>query len=242
LNNPIRNYAEDQESIELLVQNHSAYDFKESSSQPKLTAIPKSESSLGNNHQSRNKSDKNLQNKGYLLKSLEKEPEERDYFVDVRNLSIDEKLSTKKINKMLNNDYKFFKKPMSDNANYKYEEPENDSFQRIRKTHKELKKSALFVQEVIKEKTEENVIEATEPSLHKGNFESLNGFEKKSSNYNSLINKAFNFKLMRKYTEHKNTINSLAFDSDLKTLWSGSHDYSIKVKLKKNYRICFHLI
>ena len=230
MNNLIRNYAEDQESIEYLVQNHSATDFKESYSQPKLIAIPKSESSLLNNLQYRNKSDKNLQNKGYLLNSLEREPEERDYAVDVRNLSIDEKLSTKKINKMVNNDYKFFQKPMIDNANYHYEEPENDRFQRIRKTHKELKKSAPLFQEVIKEKTEENFIEATEPSLYKGNFESLNLFEKNNSKYNILISKDFNLKFMKKYSEHKNTINSLAFDSDLKTLWSGSHDYSIKVK------------
>ena len=228
-NNLIRNYVEDQESIEYLVQNHSSRDFPES--QPKLSGNPQSETVMTNNLQYRNKSEKNLQNKGYLLNSLDREPDERDFIADAKNLSIDEKLSTKKINKMTNNDYKFFQKPL-ENSNYnKYEEPENDRFQRVKIPQKELlKKSLPFVcQEVIKEKTEENFIEGTEPSLMKQNFESMKGFERNNSKYNSLIGKDLSLSFVRKYEGHKNTVNALAYDSYSKTLWSGSHDYSIKV-------------
>jgi len=215
-----------------MIQNNSVHEYKETHSQrllEKKEKISKSESSLATNFQYGNRIDKNLQNKAYLL-NFEKEVDERDLAIDVKNLSIDEKLSTKKIHKMLNNDYKFFHKA-SENQNYQYEVPENERFQRVKMNqHKELKKSAVLpFHEVIKEKTEENFIEPTEASVLRVNFDSMKGLEQNASKFNSLQMRDFNLRFLKKYSGHKNSINAMAYDCEAKKLWSCSHDYSIKV-------------
>lgn len=178
---------------------------------------------MTNYPQSKIKSDKNLLSKGYLLNNIDKEIEEKDYKTDLKNLSIDEKLSTKKINKMLNNHYKFFQKK-TEILNFDYEEPENDNFneQSVRKEF--IKKSAPpLIQQIINEKTEENTLEGTDTYITKEKLRNIN------NNYQKNSIKNIEFSLSKKYIGHKNTVNSLAYDPESKNLWSGSHDYSIKV-------------
>ena len=223
------NYAEKNESLEHFNEIYSVHEYREQNSQLKLPdkkeKISKSDSSIAKNFSYGNRSENNLPNKGYLL-NFERENEERDLGVDVRNLSIDEKLSTKKIQDTPVNDYKFFQKPQ-ENQSYKYEIPENERFERAKiNQHKELKKSHPIP---IQEKTEENFIDATEAS--RANFESMRGVDNIASKFNSFQPKNLNLKYLKKYSGHKNSVNCMSFDQETKKLWSGSHDYNIKVML-----------
>lgn len=174
--------------------------------------------------QSKIKSDKNLHNKGYLLNNIDKEIEEKEFKTDLKNLSIDEKLSTKKINKMLDNNYKFFQKK-TEILNFDYEEPENDYFNEQSARKEFIKKAAPpLAQQIINEKTEENNLEATDTYIVKEKLRSV-----VNNNYSQNQLKNIEFSLSKNYIGHKNTVNALAYDPESKNLWSGSHDYSIKV-------------
>ena len=85
------NNADNDESLEHLNEMYSVHGQREQNSQLQLPdkkeKISKSDSSIAKNFSYGN---------GYLWNS-ERENEERDLAIDARNLSIDEKLSTKKI-------------------------------------------------------------------------------------------------------------------------------------------------
>lgn len=222
------NNAENDESLENFNEIYSVHEYREQNSQLKLPdkkeKISKSDSSIAKNFNYGNRSENNLPNKGYLF---ERENEERELGMDVRNLSIDEKLSTKKIQNTPPIDYKFFQKKPQENHDYKYEIPENERFERAKASqHKELKKSTPLP---IQEKTEENLIEATEASVLRANFESMKGVDFNASKFNSFQPKNLNLKYLKKYSGHKNSVNCMSFDQETKKLWSGSHDYNIKV-------------
>lgn len=228
------NNAENDESLEHLNEMYSVHEHKEQNSQLKLPdkkeKISKSDSSIAKNFSYGNRSENNLPNKGYLL-NFERENEERDLGIDVRNLSIDEKLSTKKIQNTPFLDYKFFQKPLENQINQydKYEIPENERFERAKTNQlKELKKSAPVP---IQEKTEENFIDATEASVLRAKFESMRAVDNNASKFNSFQPKNLNLKYLKKYSGHKNSVNCMSFDQETKKLWSGSHDYNIKVIL-----------
>lgn len=230
-----KNYNEEHDDAGYFGKSRSSNSLKYPYSQSRINDYPMNDNS-SQSHKYFNfdygmKSEKSLANKGYLINNVaDKDQEEREYRADLKNLSIDEKLSTKKISKMLNNDYKFIHKN-TELLNFEYEEPENDYFENRKKNNhqeRELKRSVPqpIINQVINEKTEENTLEGTETYIPKENFP-LN-YPNKLKNSPSLT-KSLQLKFCKKYCGHKNTVNSLAYDFDQKTLWSGSHDYSIKV-------------